>query len=250
MPYTADVLERPFLSVAIPAHNEIETMEESAARTLRSLESIGRSYELVLVDDGSTDGTADVIRRIADREPRCRAIFHPRRTGIAAVIRACYFQTRGSWATWFPADLQADPGALPSLVSALDSCDVLLTHRDARLRSASGLRKAISGADRSMARWLFGLDLEDLHWIHFFRRELLDRMTLRSRSPAIDLEMIVAARRLGARIALSPLPDHPRRGGRSKSVSAGTLTRSFVDVIALWMRTRGANRDAEAAVEP
>lgn len=234
----------------MPAYNEIDTIEESAARTLQSLQSLGRTYELVLVDDGSTDGTREVIRSIAERQGGCRAIFHPRRMGIAAVIRTCYLKTCGSWATWFPADLQADPSALASLVRPLDTCDVLLTHRDARRRSASNLRKAISGADRSLARLLFGLDLEDLHWIHFFRRELLDRMTLLSRSPAIDLEMIIAARGLGARIAHASLPDQPRKAGRSKSISAGTLTRSLFDVIALWMRTRRAHQVKAAANRP
>src|SRR5262249_4797073 len=92
----------PFLSVAIPGHNEIESIEETASRTRDALEAVGRSYELVLLDDGSTDGTTEAIRRFADGHERCRAIFHPRREGIASVIRACYFETSGEWATWFP----------------------------------------------------------------------------------------------------------------------------------------------------
>src|SRR5262245_53639500 len=93
--------EPPFLSLAVLAYNE----EASVERTLRLcsdvLEGCGRSYELVAVDDGSTDATPDIVRNLAGALPRLRTIRHPRNLGIGAGIRTCYFGTRGRWATWF-----------------------------------------------------------------------------------------------------------------------------------------------------
>jgi glycosyltransferase involved in cell wall biosynthesis len=200
------------------------------------LESLGRSYELLLVDDGSTDGCRERIVKLAVELPDCRTILHPRNLGIGAGIRSCFFGSRGQWATWFPADLQADPRELPRLVEQLADCDVLVTYRDPAQRSEGQLRQAISALDRTLTKQLFGVSLQDLHWIRFFRRSVLERMRLASRSPFVDTEMIIHAMGQGARLMEAPLDDDPRVYGAGTGVSLHHLATTARDLISIKLR--------------
>jgi glycosyltransferase involved in cell wall biosynthesis len=247
-----DGMTRPYLSFSVLCYNEVDSIEPMARLCSDVLDACGKSYELVLVDDGSTDGSRDLIRRLQGELPRCRAIYHPRNLGIGAGIRTCFFETRGEWATWFPADLQADPRELPRLLRELSDCDALITYRDSRHRCEKLSRKFISLMDRTLVRWLFGLSLKDLHWIRFFRRELLDRMILTSRSPFIDTEMVVCAKRLGARINETPLADRPREHGVAKGATLANVVSAVNELVILRLRWPGHPGDlsTRAPAEP
>jgi glycosyltransferase involved in cell wall biosynthesis len=230
--------DRPYLSMALLAYNERDSIESAAHRSSHALARCGRSYELILVDDGSTDGTGRVMDRLAAELPSCRVIHHSSHLGLGSGIRTAYFSGRGEWATWFPADLQADPADLSNLVERLEQCDVLVTYRQALQRHASLARKVISLLDRVLVRFLFGLQLRDLHWVRFFRRPLLEQMFLKSASPSIDTEMMIEARRLGARILELPLADHPRKAGKAKGARWANILTSMSDLLVLWCRDR------------
>jgi dolichol-phosphate mannosyltransferase len=239
--------EAPFLSLAVLAYNEEASVEYTLRVCSEVLEGCRRSYELVAVEDGSTDGTPDILARLAAQLPNCRTIRHPRNLGIGAGVRTCYFATHGQWAVWFPADGQADPGELPRLQTHLEGCDVLLTFRDARGRREGRLRKLISGTDRALVRLLFGLKVRDLHWVRFFKREVLRRMVLSTHSPFVDTEMLVCARRAGARVREVPLEDRPRQAGQARGASLGNLAGAVRDLLALrWRGARLAGHEQEA----
>jgi glycosyltransferase involved in cell wall biosynthesis len=228
--------ERPFISLSVLAYNEVDTIERAARLCSEVLESLDRSYELVLVDDGSTDGCRERIITLAPELPGCRAILHPRNLGIGAGIRTCFFGTRGQWATWFPSDLQADPRELPRLVEHLAECEVLVTYRNPSERAEGPLRQAISSVDRALTKLLFGVSLLDLHWVRFFHRSVLERMRLSCRSPFVDTEMIIHALGQDARLIEAPLDDRPRSHGEAHGVSLHHLATSARDLIVTKLR--------------
>jgi glycosyltransferase involved in cell wall biosynthesis len=229
-------MTRPYLSLAVLNYNEEDSLERAARLCAEALQRARVTYELVLVDDGSTDGSRTIIERMTRALPHCRAVYHGRNLGIGAGIRTCYFETAGEWATWFPADLQADPLELPRLLEHLPQCDALITYRDPSKRQETRKRKIISACERFLVWLLFGVKLRDLHWIRMFRRGFLERMRLRSCSPFIDTEMVVAAKRLGARIKQVELLDRPREFGVAKGAKLGNLVRSMVDLASLRVR--------------
>lgn len=230
-------MSRPYLSLALLNYNEEESLECGARLCSEVLCRAVPSHELLLVDDGSTDGSRAIMERLSRELPHCRTIYHPRNLGIGAGIRTCYFQSRGEWATWFPADMQADPRELPRLLSELANCDALITYRDPARRADTGKRKMISSFERRLVRLLFKLDLRDLHWIRFYRRDLLDKMRLRSTSPFVDNEMVIAARLLGGRIRQVAFDDQPREFGVAKGAKLRNLVTSFRDLVSLRLRT-------------
>jgi glycosyltransferase involved in cell wall biosynthesis len=228
--------ERPFLSLALLSYNEVGTIERAAQLCSEVLESLGRSYELVLVDDGSTDGCRERIVALAPELPGCRAILHPRNLGIGAGVRTCFFGTHGEWATWLPSDLQADPRELPRLVDLLADCDVLVTYREPSKRSVGQFRQAVSSLDRALARLLFGIALRDLHWVRFFHRSVLERMRLVARSPFADTEMILHAVKQGVRLAEAPFDEQPRAFGEAQGASPRNLATTLRDLLAVKLR--------------
>lgn len=239
--------EIPFLSLALLAYNEEKTVEEAARRCSRGLTACGQSYELVLVDDGSNDQTPAIMDRLSQELPFCRLIRHPRNLGIGAGIRTSYFATRGTWATFFPADLQADPAEVPRLVEALDGCDVLVTYRETASRQVSPLRKLISMTDRTLVQVLFGLRLRDLHWVRFFKRDFLDRMQVRATSPSVDIEMLVAAKRLGARFREVRLQDNARQFGVARGATLKNVVGAVEDLLVLRLRGTRLAREEDSA---
>ena len=132
--------------------------------------------------------------------------------------------------------MQADPRQLPRLLEHVNDCDALITYRDPAKRQETRKRKVISAFERLLVWLLFGVKLRDLHWIRMFRRSFLERMRLRSRSPFIDTEMVVAAKRLGARIRQVELLDQAREFGVAKGAKLSNLMYSMVDLASLRVR--------------
>lgn len=232
--------------MAVLAYNEVDSIQRTAELCSQTLQGLGITYELVLVDDGSKDGTHDKMRQLVAALPCCRMITHPRNLGIGAGLRSCFFGTRGQWATFFPADLQADPREIPRLMRELGDCDVLLTYRTGR--SVSWRRRTVSALDRLAVRCLFGIAARDLHWVRFVRRDLLDRMQLISRSPSTDTEILVCSRRMKARIKQVELQEHPRRHGVASGASLKNVVRSLLDLAAI--RLSGARVLPPGAGQP
>jgi hypothetical protein len=143
---------------------------------------------------------------------------------------------------------------LARLLECLDDCDVLLTYRRPQQRHVSAVRKFVSQSDRLLVRALLGIAVHDLHWIRFFRRDLLDRMAPRLRSPAVDTEMLAAAHRLGARLRQEPLDELPRTSGVARGASIKNLLGAATETLMLRLRGPGLRRpssliDESAAAE-
>ncbi|MEQ8791126.1 MAG: glycosyltransferase family 2 protein [Pirellulaceae bacterium] len=241
-------MSTPYLSFALLNYNEEATLERAARLASDALSACGRSYELVLVDDGSSDDSPAIIRRLTQSLPHCRAIFHGANRGIGAGIRTCYFETRGEWATWFPADLQAHPHELYRLLDCLHDCDVLATYRRVETRHEGLRRRLVSSFDRLLVRTLFGVAVRDLHWIRFFRRGLLERMQPRLTSPAIDTEMLVAAAGMQARIRQEPLDDLPRTAGVARGASLKNLLAAGTETLRLRWHGPGLREPLAATI--
>jgi glycosyltransferase involved in cell wall biosynthesis len=112
--------ERPEVSVVIPLYNEADNLEQLHSELSSSLESMGRSYEVILVDDGSSDGTLEGLLDIEARDPRVRVLRLRRNFGQTAAFSAGFDHARGEIVVTSDGDLQNDPADIPRLVAKLD----------------------------------------------------------------------------------------------------------------------------------
>jgi glycosyltransferase involved in cell wall biosynthesis len=215
------------VSVVVPAHNEETTVAVFVERTAKAFAQIGRSWELVYVDDGSSDDTAARVEAAAEAEPRVRLVRQRRNLGLTEALNRGFREAKGEVIVFLPADLESDPQAdIPLLLDKLDQgYDVVAGWRQGRRdgkRFASRLANVV-------CRALFGLDVHDLNWIKAFRREVTDALALRS---SWHRYILVMAQNEGFRIGEVRVPYQARQTGRSK-FGFSRLPVSFIDVVTL-----------------
>lgn len=205
--------DRTKLSVVVPLLNEEPNVAPLVESVRTALE--GRDWELLLVDDGSTDGTAAVAASAAEDDPRVRLVRLARNYGQATAMQVGFERAGGDVVVSLDGDLQNDPADIPRLLDRLEEgYDLVAGHRSDR-KDAFLTRTLPSRMANAMIRWVTGTSLRDNGCsLKAYRREVLERMHLYS-----DMHRFVAplaAGTAGARVAEVEVRHHPRRHGESK----------------------------------
>lgn len=223
------------LSVVIPAYNEVENLEPLFGELRQALAATGRTHEIVLVDDGSTDGTAAWLEREAARDPRVVPVLLARNAGQSAALAAGLERARGVVIVTLDADLQNDPADLPRLLEALDGADLVSGIRTRR--QDSWVRLVSSRVANGFRRQVLGDPVTDIGCsFKAYRRETLE-----------GLPMFVGVHRFlpalcvfrGARLREVALSHRSRRHGISKYGVGNRLWRGLHDLIGVrWLKAR------------
>jgi glycosyltransferase involved in cell wall biosynthesis len=225
---------QPSLTVVVPAFNERDNLGRVLAELCAELKQHAREFEVLVVDDGSTDGSADAV----PRAPELRTLAHDRNRGLTAALRTGFFGARGEYVTWVPADGQIPAVELCRVLDAFAGEDLwLTTYR----RRADGLRRAVlSRGLRVLARVAIGLT-DRLEGTYLFRRALLDELhVVADRSAGgIAFEIAAKARARGKRIGSLEIECAPRLSGSSKVVRARAIWSTLVE---LWQIRRSMRR--------
>lgn len=225
----------PELSVVIPAYNERENVVPLLAELREALARAGRSYEIVMVDDGSRDGTAEWLVREGERDPRLVPVLLAGNHGQSAALAAGFRHARGRVIVTLDADLQNDPADLPRVLEALERADVVSGVR--AHRQDSGLRRLSSRIANATRRRVLGDPLTDIGCsFKAYRREALEGIPMFNGAHRF-LPALCMFR--GARLVEVPLSHRPRRHGVSKYGVSNRLWRGLYDLIGVrWLRSR------------
>ncbi len=225
------VNSRPQLSVTVPLFNEEESVPALIEAVCSALVGHG-SWELVLVDDGSSDATAEIAGSFEASDPRIRLVRLARNFGQTPAMQAGFDYSRGAVVVSMDGDLQNDPRDIPALVAKLEEgYDLVAGYRVRRQDDTS--RKIVSWLANRMIRWLTGVSIRDNGCsLKAYRRELLDRMHLYSDMhrfiPAIAVSVA------GARVAEIPVRHHARQFGTSK-YGFSRIAKVLADLITIKM---------------
>lgn len=220
--------EAPDLSVVIPVYNEEPNLREVIGRTAAALEKLNRSFEIVAVDDGSSDGSVALLEELQRDERRLRIVKLMRNFGQTPAMYAGFSHVRGRLVLSLDSDLQNPPEELAKLIAKLDEgFDVVQGWRESRQDSA--FRRYASKAMNAIVSWSTGIHLRDLGCgLKGYRREVIDQMVRFSHhSRYVPAEIVW----LGVRIAEVQVAHRERAGGESK-YSLWTLLRLNFDMIA------------------
>jgi glycosyltransferase involved in cell wall biosynthesis len=153
--------ERPFLSVVVPLLNEAENLSDLHREMTAALEKTGRSYELLLVDDGSTDGSASRLLDLERTDPRVRAVLLRRNFGQTAAFSAGFDRARGDVVVTSDGDLQNDPADIPALLARLEGGDLDMVCGWRRKRRDPFTKRLPSLAANRLISWTTGVRLHD-----------------------------------------------------------------------------------------
>jgi glycosyltransferase involved in cell wall biosynthesis len=226
----------PSLTIVIPAFNERENLERVVGDALRFARTSCRACEILVVDDGSSDGSEDVLQKLA--APELRILRHAHNAGLSAALRSGFYGAAKDFVTWIPADGQIALTELAKILDVWRDHDLVLsTYR----RRGDGITRAVlSRGLRLLLRATTGL-VDRLEGVYLFRRALLPELQLvAARSAgAIGFEIAVKARRLGKRIATTEIECAPRLSGRSKVANARNIAQSLGE---LWRIRRSLRR--------
>jgi glycosyltransferase involved in cell wall biosynthesis len=227
----------PEVSVVIPVYNEEENLGLLWEELRGVLDTLGFAWEVVFVDDGSRDRSAEIIRGFHDADPRVRLVRLKANAGETAANDAGFKAARGRWVVTMDADLQNDPHDIPMLLSHLDRWDAVTGWRVKRETGDSLVRRLSSRVANRVRNALSDETIEDSGCtFRAFRRECLRGLTLYR---GFHRFIPTLLRMRGYRILEVPVNHRPRRFGQSKY---GIMNRAFVafaDLLAVrWMKSR------------
>jgi hopanoid biosynthesis associated protein HpnK len=235
------------LSFVYPVYNEIENLPRLLPYTQRIADGIASDYQLVLVDDGSTDGSGPFLDRLAAQFPRVRALHHSRNRGLGAAIRTGLANATNDLVLYMDSDFPVsveDARAALGLFS--DDIDVLIGRRLGR--SEGPRREIMSWTYNRLIRWAFHLPVRDVNFaFKLIRRSLLQQIRLRSEGSFIDAELLLETARLGARMREVGIHYHSRTAGVSTAASCRVVLSIFADMWRYWRR-RQAGRVGPASL--
>ena len=219
------------VSVLVPAKDEAANLPlfmEQAAVAFREADA---SFEVIVIDDGSTDETWSVLGTLADQYPFLRRVRHRRQRGIADALRTGYLHARGDVLVFYPADLQYKPEDIPRLVAPIlaGESDMVTGYKQGKYEKAF-----VSKVYNWLSRSLFEIPVRDLNSVKAYRREIMEQLPVR---PDWHRYMIVIAASQGFTVTEIPVPLYPRNAGRSKfgksRIVVGTL-----DMLSVWFELK------------
>ncbi len=234
----------PSVSLVIPMYNEEETIEHAISCAVRALEGVGCDYEILIVDDASTDASPGLVRQAAEANPRIRMLQHPVNRKLGATLKTGFAAATRDLVLYMDADLPFDPYEIGRAMRALEvtRADVIAGYRYDR--TTEGLRRSLlSYIYNSLIGLLFGWPHRDINFsFKLLRREVLEAVELRSEGSLIDAELIVKAKNLGFTIQQLGLDYFPRTRGVSTLSSPGVILKIFRELWALYPEMRHPRR--------
>jgi glycosyltransferase involved in cell wall biosynthesis len=225
------------ISAVLPAYNEEGALEATVSALRAVLVSVGRPYEIIIVNDGSADRTGAIADGLAGADPAVRVVHHVRNLGYGAALKSGFGAARLPWVFLMDADGQFDPGELPRFLAAAERADFIVGYRPARADPVHRMLYARIWA--GMMSLLLGVGVRDVDCaFKLMRRSVLDRLALEAGGAFLSAEMLAKARRLGARFVELPVRHLPRRAGASTGGSVRVLLRAFAELARLWWKVR------------
>lgn len=223
-------MTRYSLSVVLPAYNE----EQNAAAAVKEVSAVAQrldaDYEIILVNDGSSDRTGEIGRELEERIPDFRLVEHYPNRGYGGSLKAGYAAAEKELITFVPADNQFDFSEIERFLAKIDNADIVCGYRANRQDNI--VRKFNAVGWNSLVRMLFGDLCRDIDCgFKLFRRDVLDHVNLVSDGAMIDTEFLAGAKARGYRIVDVPVTHRPRVAGEATGANIQVIAKAFRDLV-------------------
>jgi glycosyltransferase involved in cell wall biosynthesis len=237
VPASAD--NGPFLSCFFPAFNEGANIGAVLDEALATLPRFAESFEVIVVDDGSSDDTAAIVREYAMRHPEVRLVSHERNLGYGEALQSGLKASRGRVVFFTDGDRQFRLEDIARLLPAFETADLVAGFRIDR--SDPWYRMAVARVYHWALRAVYGIRFHDVDCaFKLIRREVLDAVLdkLESRSAFISPELLIRARLAGFRTVEVGVPHYPRVAGKAKGVTFQVVMRTLQEMRTLRAHLR------------
>lgn len=225
------------LSIVLPAYNEEENVEAAVEHVSEVAQQLDRDYEIILVNDGSSDRTGEIGRQLEGRIPNFRLVEHYPNRGYGGALKAGFEAAAKELISFYPGDAQFDFHEINHLLERLEEtgADIVCGYRINRQDNI--IRKINAWGWNMVVRLFFGYLCRDIDCgFKLLRREVLDHVTIVSDGAMIDTELLAGAKARGFQIAEAPLTHLPRRAGEATGANLAVIIKAFRDLVRFRQR--------------
>lgn len=236
--------QRPTITFILPAYNEQENIAEAIRGFVKVAERVAGDYELLVVDDGSRDRTAEIGLIEARSNPRIRVLSHGRNRGYGEALRTGFLSARMDLVFFSDADNQFDPEELDLLLPWIEHVDVVAGYRINR--QDPPMRRFMAAGWNALVRVLFYVPVRDIDCaFKLFRRSVLENVDLESVGAMVSTELMVKLGRSGASVIEVGVTHLPRTAGEARGANPRVIGRALRELVRMYGRLHGAGHIAE-----
>jgi glycosyltransferase involved in cell wall biosynthesis len=231
----------PSISAFFPAYNEEANVTAMVERLTAVLPQVSDDYEIVVVDDGSVDRTAEIATALAAADPRVRLVRHQQNRGYGGALKSGFAAATKQYVFFTDGDGQFDVGEITSLLPYVPQHDVVIGYRIDR--AEGGLRRVNAGAWNFLVRNLFGIPSRDVDCaFKLFDRRVFEVVHPEAEGAMISTEILARTVRAGFRVTEVGVHHYPRRHGTPTGANPLVIARAFYELFKLYRRiTREAD---------
>ena len=224
----------PTVTVVVPCYDEETTLEPTLEELVDVLSQASFSWQVIVVDDGSRDKSAEVATTFGTRDARVSLVKHRHNMGSGQAIWTGIQHAAGRYVIYVPADGQFDHGEIPMFVEAAESgADIVIGHRLSR-DDYTLYRRASSAVFLWLCNTLFEHQFQDVNWVHLWRSDIFEDFEPKSRGVFFLEEILVRARSMGKQVVEVPSVYRPRQGGFAKGGRPEVIAKTIAEMFTLW----------------
>lgn len=230
-------IEASSISVFFPCYNEQDNITRTVEQALAVLEKLNCDFEIIIVDDGSSDSTGQIADKIADRNSRVKVTHHQTNLGYGEALKSGFKAAKKELVFYTDGDGQFDISELPPLLPLLKRYDIVSCYR---LNRQDNLIRKINGWGWSkLTGLLFGIKVRDIDCaFKLYKREIFDNIEMSSSGALIDAEILARAARRGYSITQKGVHHYPRTAGAQTGANLKVILRAFKELFMLYNRIR------------
>lgn len=229
------------ISVFFPAYNVESQIEETVENAYKVVPRLAEKFEVIVVNDGSTDGTSNKLDGLSKRHKDLRIILHEVNRGYGAAFKSGFYGAKYSWIAFTDADGQFDISELPKLIKKQKDTSADLVIGYYFKRAVSFHRKLNTWAWQLVVRMLFGLNVRDIDCgFKLVSKKVIDKIPkLESeRGAFISSEFLIKAQKSRFKIVEIGVHHYPRTEGKGTGANLNVIVKSFLDLFKLWRKLR------------
>jgi glycosyltransferase involved in cell wall biosynthesis len=225
----------PSITAFFPCYNDAQTIADLVVEADRQLQMLTIDYEIIVVNDGSSDNSAEVLRTLHTRVPRLKVVTHDRNRGYGGALRSGFANATKDFVFYTDGDGQYDVKELPVLLMLMTD-DTHFVNGIKMTRQDPPHRVFAGNLHRFLMRWSFWLPVSDVDCdFRLIRRAILERIELRSNSGSICVELVKDAQRAGAQFREVSVHHYARRWGQSQFFKPAKIIRTYADLARMWV---------------
>lgn len=230
-------MPRPIhLSVFFPCYNDSQTIGSLVENAITILKKLTNNYDVIVVDDGSTDTSRSILKKLLKKYTQLKVVFHEKNIGYGGAIQSGFKKAQGKYIFYTDGDGQYDIRELPRLVNMLKE-NVTFVNGIKINRSDPFYRIIIGKVYNYIVRLLFFLPVSDINCdFRLIKSNLLKSKHLQSNSGAIGVELVKIAQKNGAVFGQVPVSHYSRRFGRSQFFRPKQIFKTLYELIFLWIQ--------------